>query len=305
MHSFDIASAFQKAGQAFAKNAVPLILITVIGAVIAFIPQAMMTRSLVGDLGLSGDPLERLEQRNSELGQSVTDFGELMTSDPSQITEEDVQDSIGGILDAVGADSDKVFELAERAEGGEEIGGAEALGALLGNPFGNTATGSSSFGFGKIAFFGLISFVIGLFVQSAIVQSSLDAVMGRKITKDSVLGSFKKIPMLILFGIIMMVIGLINIIPLLGAILFLIITLMVIQAPYLIFEENKGAIDAMSKSKDLMAGNKLKMFLTFILLGILNMIGALLAGVGLLITMPYSATVMAQIFKDLSQGAKA
>lgn len=305
MHSYEIGSAFQKAGQAFAKNAVPLILIALVGGVLSFIPQYFMTQSLVGDLGLENFE-ERMELRNEGLEDSVEDFADLLTTDPSTVTEEDVKNSLGGILEGVGADADKVFELAERAENGEEISGFESMNALIGNPFGRgSVDGSSSFGFGKIAFLGLLSFIIGLFVQSAMVKSSLDAVMGRKISMESIKESFKKIPTLILFGLVMMIISLINIIPLLGAIIFIIITLMVIQAPYSIFEENKGAIEAMTRSKELMQGNKLKMFLTFILLGILNLIGAMLFGIGLLITMPYSATVMAQIFADLSKGAKA
>ena len=88
-----------------------------------------------------------------------------------------------------------------------------------------------------------------------------------------------------------------------GFILFVIpgIIVMLVFLPfvYFIVDKDAGVIDSLKMAKRSTKGNRGAIFLVIIAVSILNGLGALLLGVGLLITMPITMFVMAYMYRAL------
>jgi len=68
---------------------------------------------------------------------------------------------------------------------------------------------------------------------------------------------------------------------------------------YFIVDEEVGPIEAFKKSSDLTEGVRMDLFLLFALLIGLNIVGALVLLVGLLVTVPLSQLICAYVFRHL------
>jgi len=68
---------------------------------------------------------------------------------------------------------------------------------------------------------------------------------------------------------------------------------------FVIAERRAGPIDAFHQSASLTRGARWKLLLLMLLLGVLNLVGALLLGFGLLATVPLSALAMAFVYRRL------
>jgi len=68
---------------------------------------------------------------------------------------------------------------------------------------------------------------------------------------------------------------------------------------YEIVDGNKGAIEAIKSSAAMTKGKRLQLFWLMLTLGLINMLGALLFGVGLIITIPLSGVAMALAYEAL------
>ena len=91
----------------------------------------------------------------------------------------------------------------------------------------------------------------------------------------------------------------------LGGILLLIVpgiifALMFQFYSYLIVDQNLKPKEALKQSKTLTKGHKLQLFWLMLLLGLLNLAGALLFLVGLLFTIPMSLLVMTYTYRELN-----
>lgn len=101
---------------------------------------------------------------------------------------------------------------------------------------------------------------------------------------------------------------LVSLVTLVGFILLIVpgiiaaITLMF--TPYLVVDKGMKPIDAMKESYRLSKGHWLDLFLLMIVLIVLNVIGALLLGVGLLVSIPVTMLTIAHTYRTLS-GATA
>ncbi|MFC1653610.1 hypothetical protein ACFL1M_02080 [Patescibacteria group bacterium] len=69
---------------------------------------------------------------------------------------------------------------------------------------------------------------------------------------------------------------------------------------YLIIDQGLGIKDALSKSKEITQGNLKKLFVFGLLLMLINVAGALLLGLGLLITIPLSLMAVGVLFRQLT-----
>jgi uncharacterized membrane protein len=70
--------------------------------------------------------------------------------------------------------------------------------------------------------------------------------------------------------------------------------------PYFMVDRNIGPIDAMKESSKITAGNKWNLFLFGIILGFINLIGALALLVGLFVTIPLTMMAEAYVFRKLA-----
>jgi len=68
---------------------------------------------------------------------------------------------------------------------------------------------------------------------------------------------------------------------------------------FLIIDEDLGPIDALKKSAELTDGSKWNLFLFDILIGLINILGALAFFVGLLVTIPLSLIASAYVYRTL------
>lgn len=296
MHTFDIGQAISEGLKAFGQKAVPLILITLIGGGLSFIVVAIIGVSSFSGLGVAEVDSNGNIQIENRLEGGLTNLVNILQDPESyEANEEDIARSVS---EGFGFNYDQLEAISEDGE----VSDLEALSAYAGssfNPFGGLSLGRMLIGF-------LISGIIGLVMGVAIGTVSLDAVFGRKFDSANITKNFSKIPNLIIFAIIMMAAALLNIIPLLGFIAYMVIYLMVIQAPFIMLEESKGAIDSIKRSNELMKGNKLKLFGLLLIAGILGaIIGTVTLGIGYLIVMPGIACIMAHVYKQLSQGVVA
>ena len=69
---------------------------------------------------------------------------------------------------------------------------------------------------------------------------------------------------------------------------------------YFMVDRNMGPIDALKKSSKITEGIKWNLFLLGILLGLINLLGAVALGVGLLVTMPTTMMAEAWVFRRLA-----
>lgn len=68
---------------------------------------------------------------------------------------------------------------------------------------------------------------------------------------------------------------------------------------FLIIDKNMKPLDALSKSRDITDGVKWNLLLFYIVLGLVNFLGALLFYVGLFVTIPVTTIAMAHVYKEL------
>lgn len=72
---------------------------------------------------------------------------------------------------------------------------------------------------------------------------------------------------------------------------------------YFIAEKGLGPIEALEKSWEITGGVKWKLFLFWLLLGLINIAGALVLVVGLFLTVPLTMVAQAYVYKKLSSGS--
>ena len=72
---------------------------------------------------------------------------------------------------------------------------------------------------------------------------------------------------------------------------------------YLIIDQKLGPIEALKKSGEITMGSKWNLFFLGILLGLINFIGALALGVGLLVTLPITMMASVYVYRKLLDGS--
>ena len=73
----------------------------------------------------------------------------------------------------------------------------------------------------------------------------------------------------------------------------------------IIWDHGTSAVDAMKKSWEVMSGHKLQMFLLVLLLCVLNLVGMLMCGFGMLVTAPVSMGALATFYNRIAVAGNA
>lgn len=296
MHTFDIGQAISEGLKAFGKKAAPLILITLVGGVIIGLLQVVVLGSMFSGLGAANVNSDGSVEIESRINEGMENAFNILQNAEQYEGNEDA--AAREISEGFGFDYDQLEAIT--ADG--EVSGLEALSAYSGSSF----DPFEGFSFTKLILGGLIGLIVSLLLGVSLATAALDAVFDRKFELSNITKNFSKIPSILLFAILMGVISFINIIPLLGAIAYVVIALMLSQTAFIIIEENKGAIDSMKKSKELMAGNKFKLFALQLILGIIGgILMTITVGIAGLVVVPAMVCITTHVYKQLSQGPVA
>lgn len=75
--------------------------------------------------------------------------------------------------------------------------------------------------------------------------------------------------------------------------------------PFIILDKNSGPLEALNLSAEITHGNRWHVFLLFFACTILDILGALFFGIGLLITIPITLLALAIVYRQLASRAKS
>jgi len=149
----------------------------------------------------------------------------------------------------------------------------------------------------------LISFVVGIILAMGLIRASLAVCEGRKPEVSMLMqtdGFFNYLVAGIIFGIAVFVGLLLCIIPgIIVAVVFMFFGYGIVQQPDL------GAVDSLKRSAEITKGYRWQLFGLAILLALINFVGLLACGVGILFTYGISAIAIAYAYKTLSGQAVA
>jgi uncharacterized membrane protein len=149
----------------------------------------------------------------------------------------------------------------------------------------------------------LISFVVGIILAMGLIRASLAVCEGRKPEASMLMetdGFFNYLVAAILFGIAVVVGLVLCIIPgIIVAVVFQFFGYGIVQQP------NLGAVDSLKRSAEITQGHRWPLFGLVVLLALINFVGLLACGVGILFTYGISAIAIAYAYKTLSGQAVA
>lgn len=146
--------------------------------------------------------------------------------------------------------------------------------------------------------FGLVQFVVNLFLEMGMIRIALNLLDGKAASyRDFWSGANKILPLLgasVLFGVMFALGVVVLIVP--GIIVFLTFCLF----SYLIIDKGVGVMESLKMSAAATKGNKWNLLGFFVVAGLLNIGGALLLGVGLLVTIPVTTLAFASVYRTLT-----
>jgi uncharacterized membrane protein len=158
-------------------------------------------------------------------------------------------------------------------------------------------SGATSSSFGQ-ALLQVISFLVAIILAMGLIRASLAVCEGRKPEVSMLLhtdGFFPYLVASILFGIGVVVGLILLIIPgIIFAVVFSYFGYAIVQQP------NLGAFDALKRSADITRGHRWQLFGLMLLLILINFVGLLACGVGILFTYGITAVALGYTYKTLS-----
>lgn len=142
----------------------------------------------------------------------------------------------------------------------------------------------------------LVRFIVGMMISMGLIKIALEFV-GKK--KPKLSDVFYKKSLLNFF-----LVSVVNFLIVFVGFLLLIIPGIIFSiklqfASYLVVDKGKGVVEALSGSWEMTKGVKWNLFLFWILLALINILGALCLLVGLLITVPLSMVATAYVYRKL------
>lgn len=144
----------------------------------------------------------------------------------------------------------------------------------------------------------LLVWIFAAILSPGLIRILLDTVEEREVKLETLWSQVKLTPHY--FGLKVLQLN----ITFLGFLLFLfpgiIFAIMFSFAGFAFVKSEGGILEALTESKNLTRGYKWQLLLLFVLLGVLNIIGALLYGVGLLVTVPFSHLLVARLYNKLA-----
>lgn len=156
-------------------------------------------------------------------------------------------------------------------------------------------------GFGEastLAF--LVSWLAGTWITIGSINFLLNVVDGKEAQYKDIFYGVKSIEQFAYFVIVGLVYGMIVLI---GTVLLIIpgiiLGLGLFYASYYIAENRLGLRNALSSSWEITKGHKWAMFKLFFFLLILNLLGFMLFGLGLILTIPFTHLIYARLYRQL------
>lgn len=89
-----------------------------------------------------------------------------------------------------------------------------------------------------------------------------------------------------------------------GAVALVYLVLAYSQGAYLLIDRNTGVIDALRGSWQMTQGNKLAIFLVFLVAGLINLAGLAACCIGMIATMPYTLLAIAVMYTVMAKGSQ-
>jgi hypothetical protein len=158
---------------------------------------------------------------------------------------------------------------------------------------------------GSDGLLGFIIMLVGTIVQwwlyLGFTRMTLAAYEGGTVRFDMLIGESKTtllqyVIMTIITGVLVCVGLVLLVVP--GIMVYTMLCL----SPFLILERKMDAFAALKESRRLTKGHRMNIFLFVIALAIINIIGVLLVGIGLLITIPVSLLAFTFVYKEIEKG---
>ncbi len=155
---------------------------------------------------------------------------------------------------------------------------------------------------------GLVSFIVGIvatvlqwWLYIGLTRIALRAYSGAPIAFPMLFGESWKT--LLRYAIAAIVAGVITCI---GLILLIVPGIIAMTAlslfTFLILEREIKPIDALKESRRLTTGHRMNIFFLILIIGVINIIGAIPMGLGLLVTAPISLLALVHMYKQIERG---
>src|SRR5215217_5794690 len=160
---------------------------------------------------------------------------------------------------------------------------------------------SSSFGIASVAVLilgGIVALVVVAAIQSAYLAGVLDIANGQPVT----IGSFFKPRMIGSVILATVIIGIASIIGSFCFILGIVISIFTLFATVAIVDRNLSPVDGIKASIDIAKANFVQVLLTWLLAGVIVMVGALVCGIGLIVAIPLAALYVVYAYRRLTGG---
>lgn len=145
----------------------------------------------------------------------------------------------------------------------------------------------------------LLGILINVFLQIGLIKVTLSIIDGRKGDVGELFGGaphfLKVLGASLLYGLIVM-----------GGLILLIVPGIIwgikyFFFDYLIIDEDRDIVEAFRKSGEITRGQLLNLFLFGLLMGVINMGGAMLCGVGIIFTMPITMMAVVYVYRMLNR----
>lgn len=148
--------------------------------------------------------------------------------------------------------------------------------------------------------FSIVRMIMNIVIAMAGINATLQIASGKQPTIASSYDKMGDINLIIKYGFVSLVVGLISF---LGFLLFIIpgiyLSLKYRFAGYSLVDKNTNFNEAMKVSGQITRGVKLELFAFGIVSCLVNMVGFLFLGIGLLVTIPMTAIALAYIYRHL------
>ncbi|WP_241256324.1 hypothetical protein [Rhodococcus sp. KRD162] len=148
---------------------------------------------------------------------------------------------------------------------------------------------------------GAIATFVSYLVSAAFVRGALDETGEQQAPAFGRFFQFTNVPQIAILALIGAVVSLVlSFIPFVGTLLSVIIGFLLTFALTFLVDRNQTAIESIKSSVDLTVKNIGPLILLLLLLAVINIVGALLCGLGLLVTLPVSVITINYAYRVLT-----
>jgi Protein of unknown function (DUF975). len=184
------------------------------------------------------------------------------------------------------------------------FGGLSFITAIATGSTAGLGLGLAAMGLGSIILFLVVSpLSFGLFYMA------IKGTRGEKVEIMDIFYAFKSLSMyirvLILFIVLGLIYGILSLIPILGWILMIVVSILLTYACYIyVMKPSENIVYALKESFNIVKDNLVMTIVAILVVAVLNFIGSIPFGLGLLITTPIAMVFVAYVLKELKPELK-